>query len=317
MLKPLQYYIYRYKYIFAPYLNHKLPIDVSLELASHCSMRCEYCYHSDSKNLPFTKGYMDLNTAKLIIADAASWKVPSIKFNYRGESTLHPDFKQITQFAKDHADSKTFIERLTNSNFNFKNGSEDILDGLCNQTKVKISFDSFIPEVLEKQRAGAKFDRIVKNIDDFYNYKARKNTEIVIQAVRTKLNADEEIAHKVSKRWPMAKVSIRDMVGGRVDTDLSVYENKTRDVKNRKSCIQAHARLIFDWEGNAQACCPDIGSRLNFGNIKSQSIFQIFNSEKAKDLRASLKDKTAFMLEPCKSCSSFESYKGYIPSFGS
>jgi radical SAM protein with 4Fe4S-binding SPASM domain len=280
-------------------------------------MHCGYCYHADPSKLPFTKGYMDLNTARLIIADAASWKVPSIKLNYRGESTLHPDFKQITKFVKDHADSKTFIERLTNSNFNFKNGSEDIFEGLCSQTKVKISFDSFIPEVLEKQRAGAKFDRIVKNIDDFYNHKKRKNTEIVIQAVRTKLNVDEDIAYKAGKRWPMATVSIRDMVGGRVDTDLSIYENKTRDTKNRKSCIQAHSRLIFDWQGNAQMCCVDLKSKFKLGNIADKTIYELFNSEKAKQIRESLLNKKAFNFDPCKTCSSFESYKGYFPPWNS
>jgi radical SAM protein with 4Fe4S-binding SPASM domain len=260
---------------------------------------------------------MDLDTAKFIIADAASWKVPSIKLNYRGESTLHPDFNQITKFVKDHADSKTFIERLTNSNFNFKNGSEDIFEGLCNQTKVKISFDSFIPEVLEKQRAGAKFDRIMKNIDDFYNHKKRKNTEIVIQAVRTLLNKDEDILWQAKKRWPSALVSIRDMVGGRVDANLEGLENRKRDSSKRQSCIQAHARIIFDWQGNAQMCCVDLKSKFKLGNIADKTIYELFNSEKAKQIRESLLNKKAFNFDPCKTCSSFESYRGYVPPFGS
>jgi radical SAM protein with 4Fe4S-binding SPASM domain len=254
---------------------------------------------------------MDLDTAKFIIADAASWKVPSIKLNYRGESTLHPDFNQITKFVKNHSDSKTFIERLTNSNFNFKNDSDDIFEGLCNQTKVKISFDSFIPEVLEKQRAGAKFDRIVKNIDDFYSHKKRKKTEIVIQAVRTLLNKDEDILGQAKKRWPSALVSIRDMVGGRVDANLEGLENRKRDFSKRQSCLQFHNRLIFDWQGNAQGCCPDISSKFKLGNIYDKSIYELFNSAKAKQVRKSLLNKDAFQLNPCKTCSSHESFKGY------
>lgn len=191
--KPLRNLTYRLKYRYAPYLNLDRPVDVSLELASACNQRCGYCYHADQKKLPFTKGIMDLKTAQLIIVDAASLGVNSLKMNFRGESTLNPSFFQITKFAKDHADKSTFIDRVTNSNFKFKTDREDIFNGLCNQTKVKISFDSFIPDVMEKQRAGSIHSLAVQNIDYFYNHKNRKDTKIVIQAVRTTLNKDEDI----------------------------------------------------------------------------------------------------------------------------
>lgn len=315
--KPLRNLTYRLKYRYAPYLNLDRPVDVSLELASACNQRCGYCYHADQKKLPFTKGIMDLKTAQLIIVDAASLGVNSLKMNFRGESTLNPSFFQITKFAKDHADKSTFIDRVTNSNFKFKTDREDIFNGLCNQTKVKISFDSFIPDVMEKQRAGSIHSLAVQNIDYFYNHKNRKDTKIVIQAVRTTLNKDEDIFGESKKRWPEAEVSIRNMVEGRVDSDLSGLKQADRDFSNRQSCLQAHNRLIFDWEGNAQACCPDTGSKLQFGNIYDKSIYEIFNSEKAKALRKSLLDKSAFKLDPCSKCSSFESFKGYRHPWGS
>jgi len=317
MLKPLRFLSYRLKYRFAPYLKLEKPVDVSLELASECNQRCSYCYHASQETLPFKKGYMDLNTAKLIIAESAVLKVPSLKLNYRGESTLNPNFKEITQFAKDHADKNTFIERITNSNFKFQTSREDIFEGLCNQTKVKVSFDSFIPEVMETQRTGSIHSLIMKNIDYFYNHPKRKNTELVIQAVRTKLNKDEDIIGQANKRWPEALVSIRDMVGGRVDKDLESLEDRKRDFKERQSCLQAHNRLVFDWKGNAQVCCVDIKSELQLGNIHDRSLYGLFNSDKAKQLRKSLLDKSAFSLEPCKSCSSWESFKGYKHPWGS
>jgi sulfatase maturation enzyme AslB (radical SAM superfamily) len=318
MIKTLRFLSYRAKYIYAAQLNHKNPIDVSLELSSLCNQSCSYCYHAQKDKLPFKTGHMDLKTAKLIIAEAAILEVPSIKFNYRGESTLNPYFREITSFAKEHANQNTFIERLTNSNFKFRNDNLDIYEGLCNQTKVKISFDSFIPEVLESQRYGSVYSLALKNIDTFYNYKNRKNTEIVIQAVRTLKNKDEDLYGEIKKRWPSVQVSIRDMVSGRVEKDLSDLENKKRDFKNRISCVQAHARVIFDIYGNAQMCCPDIKSELNIGNIHDNGLFFIYNSMKALKIRDMLKNKSAFeKLDACKNCSSHESYKGYRPSWKS
>lgn len=313
MIKPLRHFQYRFLYRNAALLNLKRPIDVSLELASNCNMRCGYCYHSDSASIPFKKGYMDFSIAKLIIVDAASLGVMSIKTNYRGESTLNPKFLDITNFIKDHASGSAFIDRITNSNFKFNNERGDIFEGLCNQTKVKVSFDSFRKDVMEKQRIGSNHDLILKNIDTFYNHPLRikTDTELVIQSVITKLNKDEDIYSIAKKRWPSATISIRDMVSGRVNKDLSSLENKTRDLENRQSCIQAHARLIFDIEGNAQVCCPDISSKLKVGNILEHNMYDIFNSEAAKEIRRSLKNKSAFDKDPCKSCSSFESFKGY------
>lgn len=318
MIKSLNYLLYRLKYRYAKELKLNIPVDVSLELAASCNLACNYCYWSNPKELPFKPGMMSWDTAQLIIADAATIGINSLKMNYRGESTINPIFKDVTKFAKDHASGSIFIDRVTNSNFMFKSDRNDIFEGLCNQTKVKVSFDSFIPDVMQKQRAKSNHSLIMKNIDIFYNHPNRKDTELVIQAVRTKLNKEEDIYGQSKRRWPDAKISIRDMVGGRVDKDISEYENKERDFSNRQSCLQAHNRIIFDWQGNAQVCCPDLKSELQIGNIHDESIYHIFNSKKAKAIRKSLLDKSAFdKIDACKNCSSHESFSGYKHPWGS
>lgn len=311
--------IYRLKYRYADKLNLTIPVDVSLELSSACNQRCEYCYHADQKALQFRVSFMDTGLAKYAIIQSAELGVNSVKMNYRGESTLHKDFGEICALAKSLANGSTFIDRLTNSNFKFATTREDIFEGLSCQTKVKVSFDSFIPEVMEKQRAGSIHSVAMRNIDYFYNHPSRikSETKIVIQAVRTLLNKDEDIAGEVKRRWPEAQVSIRDMVAGRVDKDLSSLEHIQRDSSERQSCIQAHARLIVHHDGKVGVCCPDIAGKLIVGDANKESIYDIFNSQKAKKLRENLKNKAAFTNEPCKSCPSFESWKGYKAPFNS
>lgn len=275
-------------------------------------MHCNYCYHSDQSKLPFKKGIMSKETGEKIITQAAKLGVKSIKTNHRGESTINPNFNHFTTLARSLARRGTFIDRVTNSNFKFPTSREDIFEGLCNQTKVKVSFDSFIREVFETQRAGGIHSLTMANIDRFYNHEKRRNTEIVIQAVRTKLNKDEDIEGQVKRRWPEATVSIRDMVGGRVEKDLSKFTNRERDFSKRQSCIQSHVRLVFTWNGDALPCCPDIKEKLKIGNIHQNTLLEIFNSIEAKKLRKSLKDLSAFEKDPCKTCPSFETFKGYV-----
>lgn len=317
MFSHAQYFLYRFKYRYGKSLKLKAPVDVSMELASQCNMKCNYCYHSDQANLPFSKGIMPAEVGYKIITQAAELGVPALKFNWKGESTINPNFAKLTAYAKSLASGSTFIDRLTNSNFKFDTRRDDIFDGLCNQTKVKVSYDSFIKEVFETQRAGGDHVITSRNIDKFYHYPKRKKTELVIQAVRTKLNANEDIAGEVSKRWPEATISIRDMVAGRVEKDLDQYEAKTRDTSERQSCIQAHVRVIFNWEGKAFPCCPDVAEKLVIGDIRHQNLADIFNGHYARNLREELNSGKAFNKNPCKGCSSFETFKGFKPVWSS
>lgn len=316
MINKIRHSIYRAKYVHGKKIPLSAPVDVSLELASACNMSCGYCYHADKSNLPFTPGIMPWRTAQKIIRQAYEMGVNSLKFNWKGESTLNPNFYNITSYARSLANGSTFIDRLTNSNFKFPSDREDIFKGLCNQTKVKISYDSFQKKVFETQRSGGNHDLTTRNIDLFYNHPERKNTEIVIQAVRTKLNKDEDLETEIKKRWPEATVSIRDMVEGRVTKDLGHLTDRHRS-DERQSCIQAHVRLIFNWKGEAFPCCPDISEKLNLGSIHRKSLKDIFKSDEARRLRKDLKSGKAFDSDPCKTCSSFESYKGYRPAWAS
>lgn len=319
MLTKIRHAIYRTKYVHGPKLFLRAPVDVSLELSSACNMSCAYCYHGDKKSLPFTMGQMSWETARRIVESAAEASVHSLKFNYRGESTLNPIFPDVTMLARRLAHGSTFIERITNSNFKFDSSKDEIFRGLANQTKVKISYDSFSKEVFENQRRGGNHDMTTRNIDIFYDHPARRGseTQMVIQAVRTTANKDEDIAGLAKRRWPEATISIRDMVAGRVEKDVSALENKTRDTSGRQTCIQAHVRLMFDWTGKAGVCCPDIGNKLRVGDIYRNTVAEIFNSEAARLIRKELKSGKAFEKEPCKSCSSFESYKGFTPNWNS
>lgn len=314
MLEKLHFFTYRFKYLHGRFLNLKVPVDVSLELSSTCNMACNYCYHSDPTKLPFERGMMKRDLAMKILKECAELGVHSLKFNFRGEGTLNPHYREITQYAASLARGSVFIDRLANSNFKIHPMKrDDVFLGLASLTKVKVSYDSFNKEVFEHQRAKGDHDLTTENIDLFYNHPARiKNeTQLVIQAVRTRLNKDEDIAGNAKKRWPEAEISIRDVVEGRVEKNLDEYTNKKRDSDNRLPCKQAFVRLIVHHDGRVGPCCPAIKNDLLVGDANAQTIREVFNSEIAKQLRRDLKSGKAFESNPCKGCSSFESYKGY------
>ena len=312
-MKALKHFIYRSRYKNARSLPLKTPVDVTLELSSVCQLRCDYCYWSDETKLPFSAKLMSKDTAFKILDQASKAGVNSLKFNYRGEGTLNPFYEEITKKAKDLSNGMTFIDRLANTNFMFKNDNESVFRGLSNLTKVKVSYDSIRKEVFEKQRIRGDHTLITNNIDKFYNHASRvkSETKIVLQAVRTQLNADEDFDY-MKKRWPEVELSIRDVVAGRKEKDIDDLEVKKRDDSERQPCLQAFNRLIFLHDGRVNPCCPAIKESLVYGSIHDNTLIELFNSKRAKILRSKLKSGEAFkVFDECKNCSSFESYKGY------
>lgn len=303
--------IYRLKYRYGKHLKLDAPVDMSLELASLCNMRCTYCYHADGSNLPFTRGFMSYEMAERALRQAASLGVESVKFNYRGEATLNPRFSDILHLAKSLAKGSTFQDRILNSNFKFKSDRTDIFEALCTLTKVKVSYDSFTKEVFERQRAGGNHDLTTDNIATFHDRYLTSSTTLVLQAVKTNLNKFEDLRKLQQERFPKASLSVRDMVEGRVNKSLDRLKHKSRDFSQRQSCLQAHVRLIVHHDGKVSPCCPSINNDLIIGEFPKQNLYEIFNSFEARALRRGLKKGWAFETNPCKTCPSFESFKGY------
>jgi len=76
---------------------------------------------------------------------------------------------------------------------------------------------------------------------------------------------------------------------------------KVKNPQVKKYCFQASTDLIIDWKGNVLLCCNDYFSEYSFGNLKKESILDIWNKEEYKEIKKELR-KGNFILEICKFC---------------
>ncbi len=60
--------------------------------------------------------------------------------------------------------------------------------------------------------------------------------------------------------------------------------------------------ITIDYEGNCVLCCNDYLSSVSFGNVKNESIVDIWNKSEYEDIRYQLKIKNKKTLEICKRC---------------
>ena len=77
---------------------------------------------------------------------------------------------------------------------------------------------------------------------------------------------------------------------------------KKTNIKSRRPCVGPFTHLGIRWDGQVSACCRDWAAVLNFGNVKDNTLEEIWNSDKLNNLRM-LHVKGEFEKEPsCLNC---------------
>lgn len=298
-----------------------IPLNIDIELASICNLKCPFCFYGESEwnkemQLPAADGkpkkrFMPTEMAERIIGQAASLGVPALKFNWRGESTLHPNYSEILKYAKkinicggmcrdNHPEYYPFHDLLVNTNANCKDSA---IDGLMCATKVMISLDSTIPEIYKKMRVNGDLNRAIEVTKELIR---RGHPNIWVRRVITKLNECEDFAKNVRAIFgPKVHIS-EHMCFDRNATEHHQLHDPLRF--ERTYCGYPSQRLMIASDGTCYPCCVDTSTEMPMGNIQEQSISEIWNGDKFKTLRSELR-KNIFKSKICENCESWLAYK--------
>ncbi len=327
------YQDYRNAWAAAYTSDPEIPLNIDIELASTCNLACPFCFWGESDfNTQMMgpaadgrtkKRLMPTELALKIIDEAAALGVPALKFNWRGESTMHPDYSKILRYAADKTEfylfpdqhaidmvetfsssgyhQKAFFDLLVNTNANCK---DHAIDGLMAATKVMVSLDSCVPETYAKMRVGGTLPRAFDVIRELLR---RQHPNLWIRRVITKENAHERFAEDVHAIFGGTgyKVSEHHCVDRSTD---SSHQTNNPDRYERTYCGYPSQRLMVASDGTVFPCCVDYNAEMPMGNVQKESLLEIWNGETFKTLRADLR-AGVFRSAACKSCTSWMSYK--------
>ena len=163
------------------------PLCVDIEVASVCDLACPFCYRS---YLATPDKLISDQLAYDLIDQAVDLKVPSIKFNWRGEPLMHPRLEKYISYAKERG----ILETLLNTNATHltqeraKSLIESGLDVLI------YSFDGGTKETYEKNRPGRfginKFEDVVQNIQNFSKIRSSLGRHLPFTKIQMILTTD-------------------------------------------------------------------------------------------------------------------------------
>ena len=272
-----------------------LPIRLWIEPTNICNLRCVMCLNKSLKE----KGYMDFEVYKKIIDEAKDF-VFDVNLFHRGESMLHPRIYDMISYAHKNG---IYTRLFTNATqLDEKNAKKIIDTGL---DFISFSFDGYTKEEYEKIRVGSDFDKTIANITNFLKLKKSKRNKpyVMFESIEFS-NEDKDLKTKKSdfknrlKNLPLNKFAVRSPHNWGGDYNIEINKNP----KNFLPCTFLWYALTILYDGSVLPCPQDFFGELELGNIKNDSIRNIWNNDKLINLRKSMSNKEFKKLKPCNDC---------------
>jgi radical SAM protein with 4Fe4S-binding SPASM domain len=293
----VEYLFHRYRYEFFPNIKKidSYPPYLQIEPASVCNYRCVFCYQTDksfSTKSSGHMGYMSFDLFKKVV-DQAEKNIHFLSLASRGEPMLCPEIDKMLDYTKNK-----FINLKLNTNaslLNEKNINMILSSGV---KTVVFSVDAADKVLYEKLRVNGKFEKVIKNIKLFNDIKKNDfpNSRLITRVSGVKFQEDQKIQ------------DMDDFWGELVDHVAfvnyipweNVYDSKRTNID--EACTDLWRRMFVWWDGTINPCDVDYKSLLNVGNIKNDTIKNIWNGEKYQKLRNHHLSHNRKNISPCFNC---------------
>ncbi len=281
-----------------------MPSRLWIETTSRCNLRCSLCVN---KNIPVSqKKDMDIDLYKRIINEAAG-AIYDVNLFHRGEPLLHPQIVDMISYA---AAKKIGTRLHTNGTLLDRKLSRDII--LAGLDMISFSFDGYTRKEYEKNRAGADYERTLENIKEFLTIKKElraKKPLTVIQVMECGSNG------KTSKRLQQRYHFLKRFDGHAPDRITTRKPHNwggllngygpgpnSLPVTTEHACTFPWYSLTIFFDGRVYPCPQDFMGKIPIGDLKKNSIREIFNGQAIKELRKMFKSKKIIKSLPCSSC---------------
>ncbi len=271
------------------------PLLVDLELASICNLKCPMCYTiSDNFKKLVNTTRMEFELFKKVIDEVAN-KTVAIRLSLRGEATLNKNFAACIKYAKDkgikeistltHGFKLTlpYFKEITEAGIDWITVSIDGTDETYNKIRKPLRFQ----ELLEK----------LKQIKKFKDDNNLKKPVIKVQGIWPAIAEDP-------KKYYDTFSPIVDQVAFNplIDYLFNDKEEKIEYIENF-ICPQQYQRMVIGADGLVMKCSNDEENIEVIGDIKKQSVHEIWHGEKMTKIRELHKSCDATKLSKvCKKC---------------
>ncbi len=237
-----------------------------------------------------------MNLFKRIVDDYTKSGVRCIKLHNYGEPLITPGFDKMLHYIRTK-DPNVEIHFASNGLLLNEKWAHVVINEKVN--RISVTVDGAGKETYEKIRIGLKYDTVVKNIRDFMDLKKEIGVEYpelyvsIIQMEETK----DELDYFV-KQW-------KDVVDQVV---ITKYSTRAGELPGNEFCVQPKPcfrlwkQIVVTNTGEVATCCADWNCKSVLGDMRTQSIYEIWQGEVVKRLRQLHLEGLASEIPLCEKC---------------
>lgn len=271
------------------------PDHVYVELTNICNARCTICATPAMKR---SREIMPLELFRKIVVECGRNQAQKLLPFLHGESLLVPGvmnyFREARRLApKTHINLTTNGSRLTEEHTETILG-EDLVDSLI------VSIDGGDKETFEGIRLGLAYDEVRANVLHFLRRRNELNkSRPKVSISMVTVDENKHTRKKLQEAWKEAdevRFSVYFNWGGELDRQDGRSHHKVN------FCERLYHYITILADGRVAMCCFDSEATYSVGDIKNQSIHEVWNSEAFNQKRKLLYDRDFDRLKICGNC---------------
>ena len=266
-------------------INFSFPKFLSIQTTSLCNGNCIFCPYKDIKDL-FPKKIMDIDLYAKIIDECSNYKhIERIILYMNNEPLTDPHLIERINYAKEKIPWAN-VHILTNGSLLSEKLSQDLINSKLDW--IGFSLHGVRKETIEKAM-GLPYELTFRRVSRFIERaKLKKSIEdyIMVTFLKHKYLSLEEKDETI-KYWQnkgIERISYFDgpvSRAGNVKNSPQVKHTKIRGCNSIWWDEMVH--IVED--GKVILCCMDWRREVILGNVRKQSIYEIWNGENYQDIR--------------------------------
>jgi len=287
-----RYLEYRRQWMENPknFIIRDFPIHLDIEITSRCNLKCTFC-----DKLPLLSkdqiGDMDLALFRKIIDEGSDNGLCSVKLSYRGEPLLHPRVDEMVDYAK----KRGVVDIYFNTNGMLLTEERVLRLMDAGLDRISISIEGTDPEAFERERRGAKYHKILENIESLIELRTQKglaHPKIRVQTVALPgIDLDEYARFWEHRCDETAAVDYKEVEA----RNLALIDPEW-------ACPQLWQRMTIEWDGAVMPCNNDDYKLLSPGYIGKKTIYQCWHDALVNRARDLHKRGQSHLVQACNGC---------------
>lgn len=271
------------------------PFRIIIEITNSCNLKCTMCSRAAMTR---KIEHMDIMLFEKILKENHLW-LEFVSLNGIGEPLLHPELFDFIALCKRY---NVPVGISTNCTLLNEDKARMLLK--AKPELIIFAIDGATKDVYERVRCGANFESVTDNLKNYLNMRKKENNYAsftVIQCISmTETRNQISTFHRYFNKYEYDAIRIRQLT-------YTGHERKDADYKNLSCpCYWLWMEPMIHSNGTVVPCCQDVNGELVLGNIKDNSLCNLWNSEVLKKIRSMHKNMQRSSIPICNSCNMYQ-----------